>query len=1109
MGIDGVWTDISDDVLYDEGITIDRGSSYDTPRLDASSGELTLKNPDAKYMRLNPMSSLSGKLHSNQPIRVDRYLVGQDFSVDDASGWSDATECGRSIPWTTSGSGGSVQATDWTVSSGAGRMLIPAANAQRLVYLDDARYRYGEIVVSFTMSQANITGGPVGTALLLRGQNPAISSGYMACEVYINPDESVQIFAGAGGFSTPADFPVTTSIVHTGQKIWIAGGTDGHSIYMKAWTGAITDEPVDWQHVGDGSFYGSGWIGLQARRYTGNTNTNLSVAFDDFHFRSPRIVGVVPSWPPRWDDSGQFEFAPIQIAGIVQRLDNTKAPVESPLRQALPMSEGLVGYWPCEDAAGAQSFASAIPGADPMSFVVDSGAAPPSVASYSGFVASKPLPTVGGSRWRVVVPEHEETGVAHVRFLWKMPSNGLDNLAIICQFYVTGTALRWELKYLTGGSCQLDCYNQSDVNVLAAGPFAFGLDDHKVRFAIQLEQNGSDIDWLVSAPEEGHTGAGFNSGTLAGHTVGRVHDLRFVVGNPAVQYNNAALGHITVSNVSTSLLDMTRPFSGYDGEVAYFRAERICRENDIDFRAVGTNILETAPMGPQEIDTPINILNGIAETTQGAIYETRSVHDGITLVLHEDMRNQDKQMTLSLENKQLVGSFQPDDDPQRRYNDLTVRRRNGSSVHVEQNSGEFAISRVGRRPAGDVEVNPQFDQYLNDIANFMLQKFTVNDYLFKSFESQLELSGMQTDHDMCRKMLDLELYERTILTGLSSRKLFNEVELLPRGYKERLDQFTHSFSWNAQPGNPYITFTLDNAMYGTLGTQGYSLLSTIDDNDTALGLERAVGEPLWSTTAPPQYLELGGEVMEITSVDQPTTPSFIAVGTVAHANNANVSPGVPGGTTTTDDTLVLVLAVRNSAIVSSVNNGYVLVGNANNIRIYTKTHSGSESAPTVTISGGAAGDDVTAQICSIRNAGPNPVFADAVSNGSQQNINFPGASLPLAAWFAICIGWKQDDWTSVATPTYHTEIAEPDTTTGNDQGMVWSYRLGTDTVDVGASQYVVTGGASAIGVGVVMVWGNRQVINVNRSVNDVVKAHNAGTPIRVWPTKFLGLGYEV
>jgi hypothetical protein len=137
------------------------------------------------------------------------------------------------------------------------------------------------------------------------------------------------------------------------------------------------------------------------------------------------------------------------------------------------------------------------------------------------------------------------------------------------------------------------------------------------------------------------------------------------------------------------------------------------------------------------------------------------------------------------------------------------------------------------------------------------------------------------------------------------------------------------------------------------------------------------------------------------------------------------------------------------------------------------------------------------------------LFAEAQLNSSAANIAHPSLSLkPWHGQLVLLFGWKQDDWTSVAPPSGFTEIGEPDTTTGDDQGITWAYRIdtGPDLVAVNSS-FVVTGGGSAISRSAVAVLaaGYQTMTVSSRSVNGVQKAHAAGTRMEVEDALVLSL----
>jgi len=270
----------------------------------------------------------------------------------------------------------------------------------------------------------------------------------------------------------------------------------------------------------------------------------------------------------------------------------------------------------------------------------------------------------------------------------------------------------------------------------------------------------------------------------------------------------------------------------------------------------------------------------------------------------------------------------------------------------------------------------------------------------------------------------------------------------------------------------------------------------------------------------PVDVRLAGEVVTVSDIT--TTPAtFVATGTAAHANNANVTPSLPAGMAA-NDLMLLYAAIRNSGTgYPDTPAGYTRLripgdGATDNAQLFAKVHSGSESNPTVTFTGGAANADTSAQMCAFRNM---PITLDDLAdivlagqaelNASAADIAVPPLSVtPYADQVVLVLGWKQDDWTSVAPPSGCTEIGEPDTTTGSDQGITWAYRIDTTpTIVAPGSSFVVTGGGSAISrSAVVALAGGFQTMTVSaRSVNGTTKSHTAGTLVEVEDALVLGL----
>lgn len=157
---------------------------------------------------------------------------------------------------------------------------------------------------------------------------------------------------------------------------------------------------------------------------------------------------------------------------------------------------------------------------------------------------------------------------------------------------------------------------------------------------------------------------------------------------------------------------------------------------------------------------------------------------------------------------------------------------------------------------------------------------------------------------------------------------------------------------------------------------------------------------------------------------------------------------------------------------------------------------------TVQFFGDGTGDTTSAQLAAFRYAQPRATYATSQANSSAQNIAYPAGFVDRDRSLIIWFGWKADDWTSVAGPG--TEIGEPDTTTGDDQGITWAYQIQTTVSPPSSGSFTVTGGASAVSRGgVVVIPCDAQTLTLTRAVNDVSRAWGAGSGVRLWKPNVL------
>jgi hypothetical protein len=160
--------------------------------------------------------------------------------------------------------------------------------------------------------------------------------------------------------------------------------------------------------------------------------------------------------------------------------------------------------------------------------------------------------------------------------------------------------------------------------------------------------------------------------------------------------------------------------------------------------------------------------------------------------------------------------------------------------------------------------------------------------------------------------------------------------------------------------------------------------------------------------------------------------------------------------------------------------------------------------PTVAFTGGGAGDTTSAQCAVFRGAQARATYATSQANASAQNIAYPAGFTDRDRELVVWFGWKADDWTSVSGPG--TEIGEPDTVTGDDQGITWAYQIQTTVSPPAAGSFTVTGGTSAVSRGgVLAIPCDAQTITVTRAVNEVSRAWDPGDGLRLWKPSVLGM----
>lgn len=836
------WTDISGDVYTRDGVTITRGRPDEASSAVPSGCTLTLNNRAGKYSPRNPLGPFYGSLGRNTPLRLALRRGRDTFARTVSGGWGSA-DSGHA--WTTFGAGGTVAASDWNVAAGVGTMLLPAANVYRLAYLADISLRDVEVDATVTVPPADITGGqlePLG--IILRG---ASTSDYIVARMVITTAEAITLELRRETAGVTYLAPVTIlGITHTaGQTYRMRAQIEGQTLRAKVWI-ASAAEPLNWSvtaHVNDADLPAlAGVVGVRSGTAAGSTNVPITLSWDNVTVRIPRFAGEVPTWPPRWDISGKDASAPIEVAGIRRRLGQGSAPLQSTLYRGITtVAPSLIAYWPCEDGGDADSIASALPDGRPMTL----GGVDPQFSTFAGFAASKPLPAVQGSIWTGPIVPYASTGVIQLRFVMRVPLGYAPvGDAVIARIWTTGTARFWDVHYIVGGSLALRAYTANSVKVLDTGNVAFATDDVSLRFSLELTNSGANVNYLWSTLKAGSNQGGFDSGTLAGHNIGRAE--RIVICPYGNMPGDLIIGHVSVQSVTTSLFDLSAQLKAYVGETADARIQRLCGETGIPYSYVNDGLTTSAAMGAQRPESLLSLLDECAHADLGSIYEPRGAI-GLEFRSRASVYNRAPQMSANVLGGDLAPPWEPTDDDQLTRNDVTATRPGGSLARITLESGPLSVlppgaGGVGRYDTSE-EVNVATDGQLPDVAGWLMHQGTVDEHRYPSISIALHNPSVAARTALVTGALGMNIDDRIAVAGTAHLGIYDQVLQLARGYREVFGPFEHSVTWQCAPASPFDVLELDAPYPGTATGQGasttpdYLVAADADATDIPIGAQ--------------------------------------------------------------------------------------------------------------------------------------------------------------------------------------------------------------------------------------------------------------------------------
>ncbi|MFK0018186.1 hypothetical protein [Streptomyces sp. NPDC090798] len=622
------------------------------------------------------------------------------------------------------------------------------------------------------------------------------------------------------------------------------------------------------------------WYGLIGR----NQPIRISVP-DGMGGKSYRLWGEIPKWPASWDPTGNDVWVDVSVNGILQRLAQGPAPERSVIYNAVanPLPSSVVAYWPCEDPSDATTIASALVSGSRMTI---SGT--PTLASYSGFGASDPLPDLTTSSLSGGVVAYDEPTATQVRFLCFIPAIGLSDGKVICSIdqvdYSPGSAQFWELYYSATSTSLTLRMNASDGSFLGIElPHTLDVRGRQMYVSVEFQESGTAITRAVRITDV-NTGLTYSVTDTANVTqLSRVTKVQFgpasrsAVGPNGTQFlPGVAIGHVTVENAITAVGALGVRLNPI-GEAAGRRIQRLCGENGIAVDWIG-DLDDTVDMGAQGKTNPLSLMQEAVLADDGLLYENLAAL-GLGYRTRASLYNQDPALILNYTGFNLAEVPTPVEDDRYLANKVTISVL-GVTATYEETAGPLSTAPP---PTGVGVYGPNADSALSlnlatsdtptllDQAAWRVHIGTVDEA--RHPQISVNLAHASITPEMRRAILSLRMGDRVQVINPPAWLGGDTIDQLVLGFEESITHFEHRITFTCAPASPYNTIGyLDTT--ARFDTDGSQLLTAIGPADTSMVVvpspTQTVLSPgqwvLW-TTDPAEFpfdLRLGGEVVRAT-----------------------------------------------------------------------------------------------------------------------------------------------------------------------------------------------------------------------------------------------------
>lgn len=694
----------------------------------------------------------------------------------------------------------------------------------------------------------------------------------------------------------------TTSIFSGNSALEIGSGNNGNPIFTDSYTfsGKIWAAQIysgingtlvaDFRPAGEG-IEATSWVDSCASPNTWTING------DDSRLASDRIraAGEFISIPDDWDLTGADVYTPCVLNGILNRYMSSTAALGSAIYRFRRNYPNMTGYWPCEDASGATTTASALPGGRAGTFNQCTFGSVTGLDGSTGAITMTNAPNASYIRMAATITGGDvgATGWAFYLNLASLPSSS----TVLASFYSRGgTAVRWD--FAVGSiSYKFTAYDK-DNNVLDTSDVGFGTGasplDTWVGMSLYLTQESGNVRWNTSWHAVGTEI--FYTHALGGETYAGVTGQFSIVNfdTPDAAFAGAQIAHVQIGNTDLLMAGFATAASskGWAGETVMERMRRLADEEDIFFEKLGRADL-TPVMGPQTSDTLFANLTAAQAVDGGILTEPRD-KVGFLYIARHYLGNR-RGLTYEYGSSHLADVPRPTRDNRNVVNDFTANRPSGSSFRYEVTDPLLLNVSDPPEGAGRVERSGSFsvqtDSQLPSVAQLQTATGAWRERRIPNLTVELNRPEIYSDTLLFGDTLAWDVGRPVSITDLADAPTPpDDMHMVGFGYTETFNGFLWSIVGNTGPAGPYWTPILgDESEKSDPRLDATDLLHSVvngdhTSGDTTIAVKTDATYPtkFWvdSTNYPDEIgggvtfnIKIAGEVMTVSEI---TAPSLVS-----------------------------------------------------------------------------------------------------------------------------------------------------------------------------------------------------------------------------------------